>query len=724
MSRSPISIFDASFDDEWLKAAKPRKPKPADGGGTFPKVLDTASVQWNMRQIPSRGMAELLQAYRLDPWMHRLLDIVGGAFASVPWRLYYRPDKSDASKRIKSIKHKALRGAEHWRTFRKAVDTGELKEIEENPVLDLLAEPNPAMSGHTFRDLGCKYYKMQGENYIYKRRDTFGVVYEMWPLSPTWIYRLPTVEDPEFHVSVLGRTVRVPATDMIWMKNLELLNPYTRGSGQGESLGAFIDTDEYLMQFQKAFFLNDAMPKTMAWIKGANQEIITDFQTKMTSAHQGPQHKHRMMAYGGPQEIEVHEFDVSKGIDSSMPLLNQIRDSFISVLGVPPERAGVLTSSNRSTIDAAQEILAINVTIPMCNFWLDEMTRQLLPDFDDRLLLGYDDPTPSDKTRQLAVLSAAPWIASAGEWRQLANLPKRSDKEDDFYMVPNTMTPVPDASVRQLPLAPHKLGDVQPKNNQTNVLPSVLPGSVEDLQSGVQNSNENEDSEDDQQTQRDQDAPIDPDEDSTPNNGKKRDFLRIRKDWDESQHPRDTNGEFGEEGGASSKIELSKTQKAALTSYVGGGYHDMNDVARGNISGLTKTEISKAQKSNIQLDAAIAGSKTLENETVYRGTAGISFDHLKEGTLFTAKGYYSTSSSKEVAKGFTHNEDDEDDDEGVLMKITIPKGTPALHVADHIKSPTTNREKEVLIGRNTKYRVKKVIKSGGRVTEIHMEVVS
>lgn len=467
------------WDDEWIEKAtsagkkKPPKKLPGDEG-VFPAAISTVTSQLQMRQLPQRGMAEMLQAYRSDPWFHKILDIRAQNFASVAWDLFYRPAKSDRSKRVKSMKHMEMRGHTRHKCFTKAVDTGELVKVEENVLLDIFHQPNPVMSGSTFRNLCCRYYDSVGEVFVFKRRDAFGAVFELWPIVPTWVYKLPTETQPYFDISVLGKVMRVDNADMIWMRNHEMLNPYTRGSGSGDALGAYIDTDKYGMQCQSAFFYNNATPQLFIGLPNAGQDTVTDFQNRLENGHRGAERRHRPLIYDSSQEISIKEVDTMKGINASMPLLKDIRDAFISVLGVPPELAGVLTSSNRATIAAAETIFAQHALVPLCEFFLDELSRQLLPDFDDRLLLAYEDPVPANEEKKLEVMKVAPWIASTGEWRELAGLPQRSDEEDNYYMVPTTLVPTKDPSQRLVPLAPHKIGDLEGALDE--YVSTIVPG--------------------------------------------------------------------------------------------------------------------------------------------------------------------------------------------------------------------------------------------------------
>jgi hypothetical protein len=146
-----------------------------------------------------------------------------------------------------------------------------------------------------------------------------------------------------------------------------------------------------------------------------------------------------------------------------------------------------MESSNRATIDAAETILARQTIEPRCEFWLDEMSRQLVgTEFGEDLLLGFDNPVPEDLDRKLNILKAAPWIADVGEWRAFAKLPSRGDA-DKFYMVPINVLPTPDASKLVIPVR-HNITTQNGVEGTSNIAAGthfIGPGMSEDLMSGA-----------------------------------------------------------------------------------------------------------------------------------------------------------------------------------------------------------------------------------------------
>jgi capsid portal protein len=87
-----------------------------------------------------------------------------------------------------------------------------------------------------------------------------------------------------------------------------------------------------------------------------------------------------------------------------LPLRKDISNAFREVYGVPPEALGIIENSNRATIEHALYIMAALVAVPrlerLCRMW----EKFLVPLFDDRLVLVYNDPTPRNKEQQFAAI--------------------------------------------------------------------------------------------------------------------------------------------------------------------------------------------------------------------------------------------------------------------------------------------------------------------------------
>jgi hypothetical protein len=237
LSRRRVSAVE--WQDPWIKRAKPQ----SGGAGSFPKALSGASLQYSNSYAPSRGTSELLDSYRGSAWLQAVVNRIGYHFAVVPWQLHERPDESRPGKRLQTRKFQALRGGYRHKNIANALRLGELREIEQHPLLDVLNNPNPYMGGVAFRDMSCKFVDFTGECFHLVVKDALGIPYQLWPLSPTWIFRIPSPDRPTYDLSVMGKTMSLSADDVIYIRRHELLNPFARGTGIGVSLGDTIDMD-------------------------------------------------------------------------------------------------------------------------------------------------------------------------------------------------------------------------------------------------------------------------------------------------------------------------------------------------------------------------------------------------------------------------------------------------------------------------------------------------
>lgn len=155
----------------------------------------------------------------------------------------------------------------------------------------------------------------------------------------------------------------------------------------------------------------------------------------------------------------------------------------------------------------------------------------------------------------------------------------------------------------------------------------------------------------------------------------------------------------------SSKIEISNEEKEQITQYTGFNATIINKAIRKN---MITDEIQK----NIDiLDSAISKAKPLENDIIlYRGTiiqsiAGfenriqVSYEEIIDLTqkIISDKAFIST--SKEKAEELGRN---------IIMKIKIPKGFKGALDIEQYAVDKYKYQKEVLLKRNTKFRVNSV----------------
>ena len=140
---------------------------------------------------------------------------------------------------------------------------------------------------------------------------------------------------------------------------------------------------------------------------------------------------------------------------------------------------------------------------------------------------------------------------------------------------------------------------------------------------------------------------------------------------------------------------LTRNERKALGKYFVSGYDEINRFLSGEPKQNTKLE-EKIKN----MDSAIAKYNLEDDIIVYRGTDRKYYEDLNEGDIIQEKVYHSTSLSQEVAEQFVIDRKNPSD--GILVEIRVPKGSNVLYIGNN---GSFEFEQEMLIGRNTKYKV-------------------
>lgn len=388
------------------------------------------------RAAPRRGTAELMAMYRVSPWFQAVTKKIAQRFASVQWQLYAHGSEGKWSpnhhKTVLALKRASHDNREAMiARFKQA---GELQQIEDHPLLDMLTNANPLMTGSAARMLTQLYRDIPGEAFWILGFNAAGKPDQFWPIPPNWVSEI-AVGGPEstYMLVVEGQRYAIPKEGVIWFRDVDPANPYGRGVGTAESLTDEIETDEYAAGFIKTFFKNRARPELIISMKGLDEKQLTEAKRRFENQHVGFERSHRSWWHNA--EVSVQEL-TTKFTDMELSdLRKDERDAIINVFGVPPEQMGIVTSSNRATARESENIMATSVLVPRLEPFREQLQAELVPLYDDRLILSYVSPIPADREFQLEVLKAAPYMATRGEWRTMGGLPDRGEG-DDVHLMP------------------------------------------------------------------------------------------------------------------------------------------------------------------------------------------------------------------------------------------------------------------------------------------------
>ena len=383
---------------------------------------------------PDRGTRERLAAFAQTPWLHAVADRIATAFASVEWQLYVlrakggRARRRDEDGRVALLQRSPNTGARQ-KLMQEARDLGDLEQITDHVMLDMLDAGNSYHTGWGMRKLWELHYELAGDAFLLKERNGVGAPTAMWPIPPHWISRTPTPSQRSYRVSFRGWHGEIPDTEFLWIGNPNPEMPYGRGVGLAQVLGDEVETDEYAAKYLRQTFLNQARPDFIVFPKeGQGRSEWSDpeairLQEQWRAEHQG------FWRVAKPKfikrEIGVYEFGEANFRQLQMVQLREFeRDTIRQVPGLPPEILGIVEpGASRATIDRAAYMFARFTLVPRLEAFRAALQERLVPEYDERLIVGYASPVEEDREFFLEVRKAAPWNWDVDEWRQMGGSP-------------------------------------------------------------------------------------------------------------------------------------------------------------------------------------------------------------------------------------------------------------------------------------------------------------
>lgn len=274
---------------------------------------------------------------------------------------------------------------------------------------------------------------------------------ELWPLPPHWIKQTPTSNNGHFKIAWWGEEgdIDVPAAEITYFSRPGITDPMCSSQGIAQGVDDEVNQDEAMAKFNNFYFQNFAMLGLLIGVPGFDEaapEIEAKFKEKRTGAHN---------AFKTMIVDSRHGNVTATNLAPKLSDLNfqegrkQSRDFIREAWQVPPERAGVLDNSNRSTIDGADYFQQSKNTKPRLVTWQQELELKLVPLFDDRnkalnsgkrkaprLRLVFEDPVTETEEMKLKVTREG---FRAG-WMTVNEARRRHDLETvsggDVFLVP------------------------------------------------------------------------------------------------------------------------------------------------------------------------------------------------------------------------------------------------------------------------------------------------
>ena len=280
---------------------------------------------------------------------------------------------------------------------------GDVEEYASHEILDLLYRPNPYQTRSEFWKITMINKKLTGEAFWLKVRAGRRRVVELWNLRPDVI----TIHtDPQSYIKSYeltkanGEKVFFEPDDIIHFKEPNPLDNF-RGLSPLKAAKSRIETEQYATAFQRDFFVNNARPDALLLSPDIlASEQRDELRDKWNSKHRGKGKNSKLGILEGG--IEYQQIQISQKEMDYIESLNFTRDDILVAFGVPKS---VITTDDVNLANANSGLKTfLSETIKPEMIVLTEVINEMLviPDFGERLFVDFEDPTPADRTQELA----------------------------------------------------------------------------------------------------------------------------------------------------------------------------------------------------------------------------------------------------------------------------------------------------------------------------------
>ena len=316
------------------------------------------------------------------------------------------------------------------------------KELEEHPLLTLLARPNPMQGGGRFFEMFTGYLMLSGNAYMERVGPSSGPPKELYALRPDRMTVVPhTVElIAGYEYRAGGSPVRLPATFVMHEK---LFAPTDDWYGLSPIVAAsrVVDTDNEAVKWNFSLLKNLARPSGALVAQGTlNDPQFKRLKTELTEEHIGSSTAGLpLLLEGGLDWKAMGLSPVDMDWIESRKMSKQ---DIAMAYGMPGEIIGLREATYENRREARRAFY-LQRAIPLADVLRDDLNNWLTPLFGDRLKLDYDrdaiEALQEDREKVWARIQKSDWL-TVNEKREATGYD--AHPEGDVLLVPFSLTPI------------------------------------------------------------------------------------------------------------------------------------------------------------------------------------------------------------------------------------------------------------------------------------------
>lgn len=300
---------------------------------------------------------------------------------------------------------------------------GEVVEVQDHELLGLLYRFNNRMTKFDSLKLSIIYFLLEGSS-------PWVIVRNLKTKKPEALYVIPpsslkvSAKDLDgnpthYEYSMGQRKQTIPVGDLLIIKNPDPRDP-TKGRSYIDAIRDTVETDDYMVKWNKALMLRGAKPSMAIEIEGTlNPEEQKLLKSMLEEQYAGYENAESVLILANgakfsntsiaPRDLEWIQ---GRGLN---------RDEIMSMFGVPKILLGLEGQYNRATAETAQAVFGQYALDPIMTMIVEQLNEFLVPAFGDNLWIDFESFAPADKEMQLKWLQAGwnSWLTTNEVRREL-----------------------------------------------------------------------------------------------------------------------------------------------------------------------------------------------------------------------------------------------------------------------------------------------------------------
>ena len=287
------------------------------------------------------------------------------------------------------------------------VGADQIEEIQyDHPLKALLDRPHPDFSRAQLLRLTAQYIVTVGEAYWLKVGNGFGATVELHPVPPSYIW--PLIDHGVTQAYRTrdgdGKEKDVPSDSVVRFYFPDPENPWA-SEGYLGPVGVVTDALKFSNQHLRYHYQNDATPKTALEASEAAEGFSPEAQARFAELWNRKYNNRGGSVSGTPAMLptgyKLIQLALMTGADLT-PLLDYWRDDQLMAFGTPRSILGQVLSGDRSSAETNAFVFDMHTILPIANMMSDTLTLQLASDYEDDILVKFQEFVSKDKEYLLA----------------------------------------------------------------------------------------------------------------------------------------------------------------------------------------------------------------------------------------------------------------------------------------------------------------------------------